>query len=63
MVSQYAENIVAIEETPSSILEALLSAADSVLTKARTRTLRPYGDDMEPRYEPAIIPADMRMCA
>jgi hypothetical protein len=63
MVSQHAENTVAIEQTPSSILSALLNAADSVLTKARTRTLRPYGADMEPRYEPAIIPADIRMCA
>ncbi|MFA6230990.1 MAG: hypothetical protein WC617_12590 [Rhodanobacter sp.] len=63
MLEKQLDTAFIAEETPSQILDVLLKAADSVLARSRARTLRAYGADMEPRYEPARDPTDMRLCA
>lgn len=63
MLKKQLDTAFITHETPSQILDVLLKAADSVLARSKARTLRAYGADMEPRYEPAVDTADMRMCA
>jgi len=63
MILQQAENDLAIQEPSAQIMDVLLKAADSVLARYRARTLRPYSDGIEPQYEPAIDPVDIRLCA
>jgi len=55
MILQQAENDLAIQEPSAQIMDVLLKAADSVLA--------PYSDGIEPQYEPAIDPVDIRLCA